>query len=493
MNFSFRDVWRTFVIATALFAMYFGAGNLILAPYIGANAGRDVLWVLAGFFISGVGLPMLALIALCLVGSPATISMHISPIFSKIFTLLVFLTLGPCMIVPRTAACAYEMTKPLMQGLIAPLSVVCTAACSLVGQSQVAATHIDVLVSAFMLILFSALFFAIAYSCAVHPGSLTNIMGKISGPCLLILMLTLIGSFFFQRPSTPPQIVNSFSAFSQQHVIVEHSNALESGLYSFAQGFICGYQTMDVFGAFIFGSILIPYIKEQGITKQEDVVRQVIKSGCIAGVLMMCIYAGFAFVGRCMSGTAQHFDQGASIIASAAAFQFGSWGSLIVAAIFTIACLNVCMTLSCAAGEYFAKTSEGPRFRWALRAVCFVSFVLANVGLSAILSYSVQILTIMYPLAVCIIAMALITSYTKKKRATLPDDTWLPYQIACLVCALETSIVVIRDMFFTTVTLPFDFVPLADLHLEWTIITLLAFICTYVFQQARAYVRRSTL
>ena len=492
MNFSIRNVQRTFVIATALFAMYFGAGNLILAPYIGAHAGRDILWVLAGFFISGVGLPLLALIALCLVGSPATISKHISPLFSKIFTLLVFLMLGPCMIVPRTAACAYEMTAPLMSGLSASLSSICISVCSLFGQTEFAVAHLDMLVQSIMLILFSSLFFTIAYSCAVHPGSLTNIMGKISGPCLLILIVMLIGSFFFQRPSTPPQTINSFSAFSQTSTVLSQQDSLSESLYAFSQGFICGYQTMDVFGAFIFGSILIPYIKQQGITKQENVVNQVIKSGCIAGIYMMCVYAGFAFVGMCMSGLTQHLDQGASIIAYAAAFQFGSWGSWIVAAIFTIACLNVCMTLSCAAGEYFAQTSEGPRFKCALRAVFFVSFVLANVGLSTILSYSVHILNIMYPLAVCIIAMALITSHAKRKNPILPADTWLPYQIACLVCILETGLVVIRDTCFAHISLPFDFVPLADLHLEWTLITLLAFICTYVFQRVRAFMRRTT-
>ena len=107
--------WKqTLVIGIALFSMHFGAGNLILAPYIGARAGMDLIWVLLGFFISGVGLPIAALICLCMVATPEVIASHLSRQFSRVFTLLVYLTLGPLMIVPRTAACAYEMTKPVL-------------------------------------------------------------------------------------------------------------------------------------------------------------------------------------------------------------------------------------------------------------------------------------------------------------------------------------------------------------------------------------------
>lgn len=445
--------WKqTLVIGIALFSMHFGAGNLILAPYIGARAGMDLIWVLLGFFISGVGLPIAALICLCMVATPEVIASHLSRQFSRVFTLLVYLTLGPLMIVPRTAACAYEMTKPVLD---------------MVGEILGVTNPVPVLPSLSALI-FMGLFFIAAYFVIVHPSDLTDIMGKISGPCLLVLMLILIGSFFFHLPSTPPVLENNFSAFSQAKVVQESHDVLSA----LSSGFISGYQTMDVFGAFIFGGILIPYIQQKHEVTKDEIVSQVTRSGIVAGCFMMLVYSGFAFIGFSMSGELAQFEQGAEILAAAAAFQFASGGSIIVAAIFTIACLNVCMTLSSAGAEYFSGAQEGKRFRLGLIAVLFISFVLANCGLTTILTYSVHVLVVMYPLAIILICFAFYLH-------AVPAPNLSPWRFTCLIVGLEALLGSMRDLCIPGVHLFIDDMPLAAIHLEWIPLAFLCYICAY--------------
>ena len=57
-----------FAIALMLFSMFFGAGNLIFPPMLGANAGDNFVPAVTGFLISGVALPVLAIIAIALSG-----------------------------------------------------------------------------------------------------------------------------------------------------------------------------------------------------------------------------------------------------------------------------------------------------------------------------------------------------------------------------------------------------------------------------------------
>ena len=393
-----------------------------------------------------------------MVATPEVIADHLSHTFSKVFTLLVYLTLGPLMIVPRTAACAYEMTKPVIDMVYQLLGGVYSGSPS---QSLSA-------------LIFMGLFFLAAYCIIVHPSDLTDIMGKISGPCLLALMVILIGSFFFHAPTTPPVLENSFSAFSQAKAVQESHDVLSA----LSSGFISGYQTMDVFGAFIFGGILIPYIQQKHDVSKDEMVSQVTRSGVVAGCFMMLVYAGFAFIGFSMSGELAYFEQGAEILAAAAAFQFGSWGSVIVAAIFTIACLNVCMTLSSAGAEYFSGAREGKRLRLGLIAVLFVSFVLANCGLTSILTYSVHVLGIMYPLAIILICFAFYLHAVSSPHLG-------PWRFTCLIVGLEATIVSLRDLFAPGMHVFVDDLPLAAMHLEWIPLAIICYICAYGAQHSR--------
>ena len=95
--------------------MFLGAGNIIFAPPLGQAAGTSLWVAMGGFLITGVGLVLLAIMALSIAGgSIESLAGRVSPGFAKFFSVLLFLTLGPIYVVPRTAAVVVaEASDPL--------------------------------------------------------------------------------------------------------------------------------------------------------------------------------------------------------------------------------------------------------------------------------------------------------------------------------------------------------------------------------------------
>ena len=142
-------------VGVTLFSMFFGAGNLILPPLLGVQAGRDSLPAILGFFVAGVGLPVLGIVAVALSGTLRELASRVHPLFARIFVALVYLAIGPCLAIPRTASTAFEMLAPLLpEGL----------------SLEVAR------------LVFSVAFFAVAYVLAMRPGRLTRLLGRVTGP-----------------------------------------------------------------------------------------------------------------------------------------------------------------------------------------------------------------------------------------------------------------------------------------------------------------------
>ena len=99
---------RLFVGLT-LFSMFFGAGNLIFPPYLGAQAGQSTIPAMVGFCLSAVCLPMLGVIAVAKSDGLPKLAGRVHPAFAWIFTLLIYLSIGPCLAIPRTATTSFEI------------------------------------------------------------------------------------------------------------------------------------------------------------------------------------------------------------------------------------------------------------------------------------------------------------------------------------------------------------------------------------------------
>lgn len=407
---------QSLFVGVTLFSMFFGAGNLIIPPLLGLQAGGDAVPAMAGFLITGIGLPMLGIIAVGLAGTIRDLTARVHPMFATVFVAAVYLAIGPCLAIPRTSSTSFEMLEPLLPAGV-PLEAARLA--------------------------FSVAFFAIAYLLAMHPNALTKLLGRITGPALIVLIVAVVGGALLDPAATtmPAQApYNSAPAM---------------------RGFLTGYQTMDLLASLTFGIVIATNIRELGVTDEGGLAREVSRAGVFAGVLMGLIYCGLAFVGLGMAPEMPDATNGAAILAASAAKHFGVAGTVVVAVIFLLACLNVCIGLISCCGTYFAEVLPRVPYRlWALGFAVF-SCVVSNFGLDAILAFSVPLLNALYPMAIVLVVMGALHRLCDRCPLLWPWTVGLTGFASVLTAA--------RDAFFPGTWLPFDVLPFADLGLGWVV------------------------
>lgn len=414
---------QTLFVGITLFSMFFGAGNLILPPLLGVQAGSDGLPAILGFFVTGVGLPVLGIVAVALSGTLRDLATRVHPTFARVFVALVYLAIGPCLAIPRTASTAFEMLAPLLpEGVSLELARLA----------------------------FSVAFFVVAYVLALHPGRLTRLLGRVTGPALIALIVVVVASALVSLPGMTP---------------APAPVAPYDGAPAVA-GFLTGYQTMDLLASLTFGLVIATNVRVLGVTAPRDVTRAVCGAGVIAGALMMAVYGGLCVVGYELSAELASVTNGAVVITASASAHFGLAGTAIVAAIFLLACLNVCIGLISCCGSYFSE--ELPRVSYRACALAFAAFscAVSNLGLDAIISFSATLLGALYPPAIVLVAMGLL-----RRRCDAVPAVW-PWTVGVTVAVSVAE--ALRDALAPAPALPLDALPLADMGLGWVLPALLA-------------------
>lgn len=414
---------QTLFVGITLFSMFFGAGNLILPPLLGVQAGSDGLPAILGFFVTGVGLPVLGIVAVALSGTLRDLATRVHPTFARVFVALVYLAIGPCLAIPRTASTAFEMLAPLLpEGVSLELARLA----------------------------FSVAFFVVAYVLALHPGRLTRLLGRVTGPALIALIVVVVASALASLPGMTP---------------APAPVAPYDGAPAVA-GFLTGYQTMDLLASLTFGLVIATNVRALGVTAPRDVTHAVCGAGVIAGALMMAVYGGLCVVGYELSAELASVTNGAVVITASASAHFGLAGTAIVAAIFLLACLNVCIGLISCCGSYFSE--ELPRVSYRACALAFAAFscAVSNLGLDAIISFSATLLGALYPPAIVLVAMGLL-----RRRCDAVPAVW-PWTVGVTVAVSAAE--ALRDALAPALALPLDVLPLAGMGLGWVLPALLA-------------------
>lgn len=421
-------------IGGMLFSMFFGAGNLILPPLLGLQSGTSYMPAMIGFLVAGIGLPVLAIIALALCGGLRELAARVNPVFASIFVALVYLTVGPFLAIPRSASTSFEMVRPLLPEDM-PIS------------PEIAA------------VIFSIVFFGIAFLLALHPGLLSNIMGKFSAPLLILLIILLVGSAIFAPVGGAQAPVEPYTG-----------NAL-------SEGFLNGYQTTDLLAAMCFGIVVAVNVRESGADTPGKTVAAISAAGLIAGFLMGVIYVALGIVGVTMASTLPDATNGATILATAAEMHFGPAGSVLIAAIFLIATLNVSTALVTCCAEYFNVIC--PKIPLAGWAAIFASFscLVSLIGLDAILQFSIPFLDALYPPAIVLVLLGIFRSKTDSVRMIWP--------CAVLTTAAISVCVSLRDVALPTLWLPTDLLPFADMGFAWVVPAIIAAIIGVVWSRAK--------
>ena len=377
------------VIGMMLFALFFGAGNLIFPAQLGQAAGAEVAWAILGFLITGVGLPLLGILAIGYSKSSdlQDLSSRVHPVFGVIFTALLYLTIGPFFALPRTGAVSYEIgIAPYVGGDFASIG----------------------------LPVFTVIFFGISLLLSLNPSKLVDSIGKFLSPAILVTLAALL-IMAIVKPmgkAAAPQ------------------EAYASG--AFLKGFTEGYNTMDALASLVFGIIVIATVRKLGVTSPKGILSATLKSGVVAAGLLAVVYAGIAYLGSTSTSTLGLFETGGPVLSGASSHYFGTFGTLLLAVIITLACLTTAIGLTVANAEYFHKLM--PRISYKAYVVIFsvFSLVVANAGLSNIIAYSIPVLMFLYPLAIVLIILAFLSPVFKHDRIVYVGAMAVTFLIAII-------------------------------------------------------------
>ena len=116
MKIKKASIRQSMIIASLIFGMLFGAGNLIFPVHLGQLAGSNWLIASSGFLVSGVLLPLMALLAISITRSNGIYDLALpnGRYYALIFLILVHATLGPLFATPRTALLLMKSELPLI-------------------------------------------------------------------------------------------------------------------------------------------------------------------------------------------------------------------------------------------------------------------------------------------------------------------------------------------------------------------------------------------
>lgn len=371
------------LIGSMLFGLFFGAGNLIFPVHMGQEAGANITPATIGFLITGVGLPFLGVVAIGVSKSDGLFDLasRVHPVYGYIMTVLLYLTIGPFFALPRTGTVSFEVG-------IAP---------------YISDEHRAIALAAF-----TVLFFGAALFFSMRPNKILTWVGKILNPLFLVFLGILIVMGFLR----PMGSIGSASV---------------NGMYQtapFFKGFTEGYNTMDALASLAFGIIVVRSIKDLGIEEPGNIALHTVKAGMVTIILMSVIYASLSYLGTTSISQFEMSSNGGIALAQISRYYFGSFGSILLALIITIGCLKTAVGLITACSETFSKIFPNTFGYKAYVVICtvFAGFA-ANLGLTQLISLSVPILMFLYPLAIAIIILGLISPLFKDRQVVYVTTT----------------------------------------------------------------------
>ena len=353
------------LVASMLFGMFFGAGNLIFPVSMGQLAGSNMWQAAAGFLITGVGLPLLGVAALGISRQDGLLelSSRVGKRYGLFFTCLLYLTIGPFFAIPRCATVSYTVG---VEGITS-------------GAAHTAG-----------LAVFSFLFFALVLFFSLRPGEIMTWIGKVLNPLFLIFL----GILVIRVLMSPAGVISEIPPAAQY----------EQG--AFFTGLLEGYNTMDALAGLAFGIVVIEAIRGLGVEEPGEIAKSTVKAGVFSSLLMALIYVLVTVMGAQSRGIFASAENGGEALAQIAGHYFGPAGAVILAVTVTIACLKTAVGLITSCGRTFEKLFPGgPSYRIWASAFCVLSFLIANLGLDAIIAYSMPVLMFLYPLAVMLIVL----------------------------------------------------------------------------------------
>ncbi|MGN7388842.1 branched-chain amino acid transport system II carrier protein [Sporosarcina sp. SAFN-015] len=344
-----------------LFSLFFGAGNLIFPPLLGLESGSNFGQAIAGFLITGVLLPFMAIMSIALSENGLiSIGSRVHGLFGLIFAIIIYMSIGALYGIPRASNVAYEL-----------------------GFKQIVDVN-----GWLALLVFSLLFFGVTYLISLNPKKIVDRIGQLLTPILLLVLALLVIRAFikFENIASPAEGTYASSPF--------------------VKGFVEGYFTMDAVAALAFGIVVINALKDKGAISKSELVKGTLGAAIISGLGLAVVYVSLGWIGRVIPKT-NDFANGADILTVASDILFASGGGLIFGVIVTLACLTTCVGLITACARFFNEIYPEIQYHSYVVIFVLIGLLVSNLGLNTILNLAVPLLVLIYPISIVLVILSL--------------------------------------------------------------------------------------
>lgn len=361
-----------------LFGIFFGAGNLIFPPALGAQSGSHFWPAIAGFVLSGVGIAIITLIIGTLnpKGYIHEISRKIAPWFAIVYLVALYLSIGPFFAIPRTATVSYEV-----------------GIAHLLGNTN----------GGLGLFIFTLVYFCLAYLIALYPSKILDSIGRILTPIFAILIVVLVVLGAVKYSGHAPQVATEAYQAS-----------------AFGQGFLEGYNTLDALASVAFSVIAVTTLNQLGFTSKKEYIKTIWIVGIVVAIGFSILYIGLGYLGNHFpipaKVMASDANKGVYVLSEATKAIFGPAAQIFLAGMVTVTCFTTTAGLIVSTGEFFHNTF--PKISYKVYASFFtlIGFAIANLGLSAIIAYSLPVLMILYPITITIVLIVIVNKFTQLSK-----------------------------------------------------------------------------
>ena len=413
-----------FIIGFALFSMFFGAGNLILPPFLGVQYGESWNWVALGFFITAVVVPIIGIIAHArLQGTMFDFGKKVSPVFSTIYCLIVY-TISITLPAPRTASVTHEMA-------IAPF----------LGTSS---------------LLTSTLYFSLVFIFVMNRSKILNLIGKYLTPLIIIILSAVI----FIGVSATPETINA-ATFKTP----------------FISGILEGYQTFDAIGAIVIGGVLVVsmnFKKETSFVLKKEII---IKAGLLAGFGLLVIYAGLIYSGMNFSSTFNENASRTEVLSSLSTQTLGNIGNTFLSILVALACFTTGVGIVTGTSDYFKGLFNNSQKAYIITAIigCVLGVLIGQFDVQYIITIALPALMFIYPITIVLILLNVLP-----EKLASPTIFRAVISVTFLFSIPDFLKFIINPENLTGIQ---SYIPFSEHSLGWVLPALLIFISMNVFKK----------
>lgn len=341
----------------AMFAMLFGAGNVVFPLILGRDVGDKVWFGLLGFVIMAVVVPLVGLISTMLCdGDYKKLLGKLGKIPGSLIALVCMIIIGPFALAARCVTISFASIRPYFE-------------VSLLAYSIIAAVIIFIF--------------------TMNKNAVIDILGKFLGPIKLGLLSIIV-------------LKGLFSSGAAMENAITATESLTTGL-------LTGYGTADLLGTIFFSGLILSGLKrgyEGGALDYKKLAIIGLKAGSVGAILLGLVYTGFCLAAANLGSQLVGVERG-DIFSAIAQLVLGNVGGLLANMTVAVATLTTAIALNVVFATYMSEEVCGGKvnYRVALMVSILITGIMSNLGFSGIMYLVGPVIFTLYP---ALIVLALV-------------------------------------------------------------------------------------